>query len=186
MNAQQLTHRNTWTTRGGMWTGAVGAGRWLVLIAGGLLATGCGYSNESLHRESVRTVYVDMFQSKEFRRGIEFQLTEALRKEIDRSTPYRNAPKNRADTVIEGEILEWREASVGTDPLTDRARESAGTLAVRVRWQDRRTGKLLLDNPMRVTTVQYVKLLGENSYEAYESAVNQLARKIVESMESTW
>jgi len=64
-----------------------------------------------------------MFQSKEFRRGIEFQLTEALRKQIDRSTPYRNAPKEKADTIITGEVLEWQEATLGRD-ITNLPRET--------------------------------------------------------------
>ncbi len=152
----------------------------------GLASTGCGYSNQSLYRDSVKTVYVDMFQSKEFRRGLEFQLTEAVRKQIDQATPYRNAQKGRADTVLQGEILEWREATIGKDYITDRARELAGTLSIRYRWQDVRTGKLLVDRPLMVTTVQYVRLAEEKDFDAYENAVNQMARKIVESMETPW
>lgn len=161
-------------------------GRWL---AGALLAmgaAGCGYSTESLHRSTVRTVYVEMFQSKEFRRGIEFQLTEAIRKELDRSTPYRNEARAKADTIIEGEILEWRESTLGSDPITDRPRQTAASLAIRFRWQDQRTGKLLVDQPRLVTTVDYARPTGENVYDARENAVNQLARKIVQAMESPW
>ena len=160
------------------------AGLGLLAVAG--LAGGCGYSNESLHRTSVRTVYVEMFQSKEFRRGIEFQVTEALRKTIDRGTPYRNAAPQRADTVITGEILEWREATIGHDFITDRPRETAATLSLRFRWQDRRTGKLLVDKPLLVTTVQYVRPTGEDVYDARENAANQIARQIVAAMESPW
>jgi len=127
-----------------------------------------------------------MFQSKEFRRDIEFQLTEAVRKQIDTATPYRNAPKSRADTVLEGEVTEWRENAVGTDPITDRPIQNIGTLAIRFRWKDMRTGKLLVDRPLTVTTSDYIRLLGEKSYDAYETAINQMARKIVESMETPW
>lgn len=158
----------------------------LVLAVVTVGATGCGYSNQSLYRDSVRTVYVEMFQSKEFRRNIEFQLTEALQKQIERSTPYKNAPKGRADTVIEGEVLEWRETAVAKDPITDRPVQNIGNLAIRYRWKDMRTGKLLVDRPLTVTTSDYVKLLGEQSFDAYELAVNQMARKIVESMETPW
>ncbi|MBI4579077.1 MAG: hypothetical protein HY718_05200 [Planctomycetes bacterium] len=150
------------------------------------LLAGCGYSNQPLYRESVRSVYVEMFHSKEFRRGIEFQLTEAVRKAIDRSTPYRNAPQARADTVLEGEILDWRETAVGTDPITDRAVKNVGTLSIRYRWKDVRTGKLLVDRPLTVTTSDYVRLAGEQSFDAYGLAVDQMARKVVESMETPW
>jgi len=161
-------------------------GRWLVatLLAG--LAGGCGYSGEPLYRENIQTVYVDMFQSKEFRRGIEFQLTEALRKQIDRQTPYRNAPREKADTILSGEVLEWRESSIGHDFNTALPRETAATLAIRYRWQDMRTGKLLAEKPRLVTTVQYVRPTGETVYDAREDAVNRLARKVVAGMETPW
>jgi len=165
-------------------------GRVIILTA--LLAslgsgiTGCGYSTESLHRTSVNTVYIDMFASREFRRGIEFQLTEALRKEIDRSTPYKNAPRQKADTIISGRVLEWRQTAFARDPRTDRDNEVAATLAVSFRWQDMRTGKILVEKPQLVTTVQYVRATGEDVYNARDMAASQMARRIVEQMETPW
>ena len=150
------------------------------------LLTGCGYQTGGLYRENIRTVYVEMFQSKEFRRGIEMELTEALRKQIDRSTPYKNAVKERADTILSGEILEWREATLGKDFVTQLPRETAATLVIRYRWQDMRTGKLLADEPRFVTTVEYSKAVGETVYLARQDAVNRMARRIVETMESPW
>lgn len=163
--------------------------REIALALGGLSlvwATGCGYSGDSLYPQNVRTVFVDMFQTKEFRRGIEFQLTEAVRKEIDRRTPYRNAPKEKADTVLSGEVLEWRAGSIGRDPITALPRQSVGSLVISYRWQDMRTGKLLIEQPRLVTTIDYVQATGENSYEGYSDAVNRLARKIVAGMETGW
>jgi hypothetical protein len=151
-----------------------------------ILAAGCGYSSEPLHRTTVRTVHVEMFQSKEFRRGIEFQLTEALRKRINLDSPYKNAPPEKADTVLSGEILEWRESTIGRDFLRNLPRETAATLAIRYRWQDMRTGKLLVEQPMRVTATQYVRPAGETVYDAREDAVNKLARMVVNSMEKPW
>lgn len=156
---------------------------------GGLLlmsCVGCGYQTCGLYRENIRTVYIDMFQSKEFRRGIEFQLTEALRKEIDRSTPYRNAPKDRADTVISGEILQWQEATLGRGALSDLPRETSGTLVIRYRWQDVRTGKILVDEPRFVTTITFVQPVGETAFNGRDEAVTKMARRIVASMEKPW
>ncbi len=167
-------------------------GNWQWLLKGGLflvtlaLGSGCGYSSSGLYRENVKTVYVEMFQSKEFRRGIEFQLTEALRKQIDRSTPYRNAPKEKADTVLSGEVLEWREGTLGRDFVTNLPRETAATLVIRFRWQDMRTGKLLADQPRFVTTVEYVRPVGETVFHARDEAVNKIARRVVETMETPW
>ncbi len=156
------------------------------LLAGLCLISGCGYSSGGLYREGIRTVYVEMFQSREFRRGIEFQVTEALRKQIDRMTPYRNAPKEKADTIITGEVLEWREATLGREFATDQARETAGSLVIRYRWQDMRTGKLLVDQPRLVTTVEYVPPVGETVYNARDDAADRIARRVVESMAAAW
>ncbi|NLX22314.1 MAG: hypothetical protein GXY55_11705 [Phycisphaerae bacterium] len=158
-------------------------GTWLVL---GCMVTGCGYSADSLYRKNVRTVYVEMFHSKEFRRDIEFHLTEAVRKQIDRMTPYRNAPRERADTILTGEVLEWREATLGHDPMTALPRETAGTLAIRYRWQDLRTGALLVDQPRLITTVPYTRPTGETAHNAIDDAVNRIARKVVHGMETAW
>lgn len=160
-----------------------------LVLSSSLLLTGtagCGYSSEPLHRQTVRSVYVEMAQSREFRRGIEFELTEALRKELDLHTPYKNAPREKADTVLSAEVLEWRQATLGRSLLTDRPRETAATLVVRYQWQDMRTGKLLRDRPRFLTTVNYRRPAGESVEMARLDAVNKLARSIVDDMESSW
>lgn len=157
-----------------------------LLLAGALFSTGCGYSSGGLYRSNVETVYVEMFKTREFRREIEFQVTEALRKQIDRSTPYRNAPREKADTILTGEILEWQEASLGQSFITNLPRQTAATLVVRYRWQDMRTGKLLAENPRLITTVDYVRPVGETVYNARSDAADQMARRIVESMAVPW
>ena len=57
------------------------------------LLCGCGdtgvYSNESLFEDDVDSVYVEMFDSLSFRRGIEYELTDALAKRIEAETPYK-------------------------------------------------------------------------------------------------
>ena len=127
-----------------------------------------------------------MFQSKEFRRRLEMQLTEALRKEIDRNTPYRNTEKTRADTVLSGEILEVRQSPLGRDFRTDLPRQLAATIVVSYRWKDMRTGKILVENQEFAQTVDYVPALDETFSMASEEGMNKLARKIVDSMETAW
>lgn len=159
------------------WCAACG----LVIAAGG-----CGYSSSPLQRQDVRTVYVEMFQSKEFRRGLEMQITEALRKEIDRGTPYRNAPKNRADTILSGEVLEVRQAVLGKNWLTDMPSELAATFVISYRWKDMRTGRILVENKQFTQTVEYVPPAKETFFIGSAEAVNKLARRIVDSMETGW
>src|SRR4051794_24044087 len=84
-----------------------------VLLA--FVASGCGYSQvggepssgyqwRSLYREDVRTVAVPIFTNKTFRRGVEFQLTKAVVNQLEAKSPYKVVAKDRADTILEGEI----------------------------------------------------------------------------------
>ena len=63
-----------------------------------------------------------MFQSREFRRGLEFTLTEALQKRILQDTPYKIADKSTADTAISGEVLEVRQNTLGRNYWTGQPR----------------------------------------------------------------
>lgn len=161
-------------------------GRWVPWAAVAAMTTGCGYSSDPPYPQTVRTLYVEMAQSREFRRGIEFELTEALRKQIDLATPYKNAPREKADTILSAEVLEWRESTIGRDFWTNLPRETAATLAIRYRWQDMRTGKLLRERPRFVTTVTYVRPTGETVANARLDAINKHARNIVHDMETSW
>lgn len=162
----------------------VAAGAALMLAS--VWAGGCGYSTSSLHPGGVRTVYVEMFQSKEFRRGLEMQLTEAVRKQIDRGTPYRNAPRNTADSVLSGEVVEVRQGTLGRDFVTDLPREKSANIVVRYRWKDLRTGRILAENPALVQAVEYAEPVGEDFFQASEDGMNRLAKRIVDSMETEW
>jgi len=160
--------------------------RWSILGLITVSAAGCGYSSQSLYPEGIKTVYVEMFQSKEFRRGLEMQLSEALVKEIARSTPYRNAPREKADTILTGEILEVRSATLGKDFMTDLSREQAITMVVSYRWKDMRTGKMLVQKEQFTQTAEYVPPARQDFYQGSENVVNKLARRMVESLETAW
>ena len=165
-----------------------GALRRLGLVACGLVAAsgGCGYSSSSLHTGAVRNVYVEMFQSKEFRRGLEMQLTEALRKAIDSRSRYHNAPRRTADSVLSGEILEVRQSALGKGFQADQPRQMAATFVVSYRWKDLRTGRILAENKQFVQTVEYVTPVGETFFDASQEAMDKLALGIVDNMETGW
>ena len=76
---------------------------------------GCGYRAGGPYRSDVRTVYVDTAGSKEFRRDLEFTLTEALKKRIATDTPYRVAAREKADTILTTEVLEERQSAFAPD-----------------------------------------------------------------------
>src|SRR5262249_16212598 len=48
-----------------------------------------GYTSRPNYDTSIRTVYVPIFKNQSFRRGLEFDLTRAVIREIQAKTPYR-------------------------------------------------------------------------------------------------
>jgi hypothetical protein len=151
-----------------------------------MTAGGCGYTTDRPFPQQVHSVYVDLFQSKEFRRGIEMRLTEAVRKRIEMDADYVNTPRERADTLLTGEVLEYRQAAFVDDFRTGLPREIGGALIVSFRWKDQRTGKVLAENPRLVQQVEHVRTVGETDFTAIDLAVDGMARQIVQQMETTW
>lgn len=163
-------------------------------MIGGILALvsflpGCGYSigHSAVFDSNIRTVHVPIFQNKDFRRGLEFQLTEALIKAIELHTPYKTTSnKARADTVLTGEIIEIRQGTLGLDFRTNLPREMQMTVVAAFRWKDLRTGKILAEMPLITQSVDYIQPVGERFYQASEEGMNDLAERIVEKMEKPW
>ena len=161
---------------------------------GALLAAGCGYTAErtatfrttNSNKDAIRTVALDIFESKEFRRGLELQLTEALAKRIEAESPFKLVKKDRADTILTGEIREVRQATLGRDFRNVEPRETAATLVIAFQWKDLRTGEVLVDRPNFVQTVDYVRPLGEDFYHASQRSMDKLAERMVEEMQSEW
>jgi len=159
----------------------------VVVIVGAIAGlTGCGYTTERPFRQDVRTVHVPIFQSKEFRRGLEFQLTEALQKRIQLDTPYRLADKRRADTELTGEIIEIRQNTFGQDFVTGLPRETGATIVMSFQWKDLRSGEILVDRPAFTQTAEYIRPVGEDFFVGSERFVDRLAESIVEQMEEPW
>lgn len=165
----------------------------LVTLSSGLLI-GCGYTTDrtaafrmtNADDERIRTVAVDVFESREFRRGLELQLTEALAKRIEIETPFKLAKKERADTLLSGEILDVRQATIGRDFRTVTPRETAATFVVSFQWKDLRSGEILLSRSNYVQTIDYIRPLGEDFYHASQHAIDRLAERMVEEMQSDW
>ena len=170
--------------------GAGGAGRgvaWGLLSSLGLLAgSGCGYSSSALYRPGIHTVHVEIFQSREFRRDLEFWLTEAVKKRIGADTPYRLASRDTADTVLKGEVLEERQAAFAPDFRTRIPRDTQLTLAVRVEWKDMRSGKILLDQSVLLQAEDYLPPAGESEAFTQQKAIDRLAGRIVAKMYDEW
>lgn len=151
-----------------------------------IVAPGCGYGTDSLFRPNIRTVHVETFATKEFRRDLELLLTEAVKKRVSVDTPYRVAAKERADTVLKGEVLEVRQAAFAPDFVTRIPRDTQLTLIVRVLWQDLRDGAIYADDRIEVQSVDYLPGAGESEKFAQDRAIDRMAARIVKRMYDEW
>jgi hypothetical protein len=149
---------------------------------------GCGgYSNTSLYPKDVATVYVEMFDNQSFRRGIEFELTDALAKRIEAQTPYKIVSnRDKADTVISGQIVRVKESVLTTEREIGRALEKNIELRAVVSWKNLRTGELLMDNKTVTASASYSEWQSQSFAYGSTLAANSLAVRIVELMESKW
>jgi hypothetical protein len=147
----------------------------------------CGYSNESLFPQDVSTVCVQMFDNRTFRRGVEFELSDALAKRIEAETPYKIVSStDRADTVISGQIVSINESALSLERQLGGVLEREVALQAVVNWKNMKTGELLIANQQVAASASYSTYQKQDFGYASNLAANNLARKIVELMEKKW
>ena len=173
-----------------------------VLAACVLITPGCGYDQSdypagdaraaqgyqwrSLYREDVRTVAVPIFSNRSFERNVEFNLSKAVVSYIESSTPYKVVPKERADTILEGEITRADIDSVSYDNRTALPQEQLLTVRVNFTWKDLRTGRILAERRGFEQTAPYYPTLGEGRFVGAQQNVERLAIAIVQELQADW
>jgi len=156
-----------------------------------LSLSGCteitGYSSESLFPEDLESVYLEMFDNQTFRRGVEYQLSDALAKRIEAETPYKIVTsRDRADTVMSGHIAQINESVLSMERQMGRALEKEVQLQAVVNWKNLKTGELLIDNQSISAEATYSEYQMQDFGYASTLAANKLAQRIVEFMENKW
>lgn len=171
---------------------ALRLGLGLLSFVGALCSGGCGYTIGPAFSPGVRTVAVPIFQADLFRRGIEFQLTEAVQKQLKlRGLQIAEAPY--ADTRLTGRIVSFKKnrlsESAGDDP-----RELQLNLVAMVTWEDLRTGKILNQQEIALPpeamgfagNASFAPEIGQSLATANQQLVDNIARDIVNKMEMPW
>ncbi|MCJ7729248.1 MAG: LPS assembly lipoprotein LptE, partial [Sedimentisphaerales bacterium] len=144
-------------------------------------------SNESLFPQDVNTVCLEMFDNRTFRRGAEYELSDALAKRIEADTPYKIVSSaNRADTVMNGQIVSITESALSLERELGRVLEKEVEVRAVVNWKNLKTGELLIANQQVNASATYSTFQKQDFSYASSLAANNLARKIVELMEKKW
>lgn len=161
-----------------------------------LSCTGCnstggglfGYTGQALYPEGVRTVAVEIFDNKSFERGVEFDLTEAVAKEIERRTPYKITHRSTADTVLTGTVYNVTRQSLSRTFDGGIPQEVQVVVSAQFQWKDLRSGEVLRARDSLSGTGEHVptRPVSEPYELAQHTAVQELADAIVSVMRRDW
>ena len=154
------------------------------LAALALICGGCGYSTAPLHSTDIETIYIPMAQSREFRRGLEYEFHSDLVRMVLERTPYRLADRDKADTILITRIMDLQE-SVTTQDDRNEANQVQVRLSVEFQWKNQRSGEVLAKGVPHYSWF-YAWSEGQTLRSAQTTAMHKLAEKIVEEMEAAW
>ncbi len=166
-----------------------------MLILASATAGCAGYQigAQSLYPPHIRTVYVPVFESTSFRRNLGERLTEAVIKQIERTTPYKVTGRSDADSVLWGMIVgETKRVTVSS--LSGEPREVQTNLQILVSWIDRQGNVIRRTEPIPVPdemvnvsgAAALVPEVGQSVTTAHQLAIDRLAEQIVSLMQCPW
>jgi Lipopolysaccharide-assembly len=171
-----------------------------------------GYTTRPNYDLNIKTVRVPIFKNVTYWRGLEFDLTRAVVREIEAKTPYKVVgPNCTADTELTGTITNFQKNIINRTQLNE-VREAETVLSVEVVWRDLRPDRVgeILSRPRPApnapvppppppgappppvpgTLVQsighFAEELGQSTTTAQKENVDRLAAHIVEMMERPW
>lgn len=175
-----------------------------------------GYTTQSQFARDIRTVRVPIFKNRTFVRGIEFELTEAVIRQIEVRTPWKVVGCGEdADTELVGTVVAVGKHDTLVNPLNE-IRQGEVTVGAQILWRDLRTGELLTRVPtppplaelptpgtdkqtlpapvpiqesfgiLVLRSASFVPELGQSTSSARKQAVDDLAKQIVNMLETPW
>jgi hypothetical protein len=169
--------------------------RWVVpgvilAVLAVIALAGCGiggYTNESVFPKDVTSVYIEMFDNRTFRRGVEYTVSDALAKRIESDTPYKIvSDRDRTNSVMGGQLVVITESILTLERETGRALEKEVILTATVNWKNLRSGRMMINNQSVTVAASYYDFLRQDFTYASSLAANKLAEKIVEMMQNNW
>ncbi len=95
-------------------------------------------------------------------------------------------PRDRADTVLEGEITDIFVRTFSLDPHVAVPQEQFYLVRVNFTWKDLRTGKILAERRRFEQTATFYPTLGEGQFVGSQQNVERLALAIVQEMQADW
>ncbi len=159
-----------------------------------LLVAGCasdprrGYSFESTYDKGVKTVVIPVFKNYTGTPGLEVELTEAIVKEIQASTPFKVTSDEPADTRLSGILTAAEMKRLSVRSQTGLVQELAMQLTVDFDWTDNRSGKTLVSRRNYTATDSFIPAVGvrESLETGQQATIQRLAKDIAAELRSAW
>lgn len=170
-------------------TKAVAASVFIAMAFGGCSSDPTkGYSFAPVSNMQVRSVGVPIFENGTYNKGLEVDLSEAIIKELQRSTQIDVTRSANAETVLTGVVTNSELKRIAVDSQTGYVDQLAVRITVDFDWKDNRSGKVILSRRSfsAVDSFSPARRAGELLEQGQHSAVQRLARAIVEEMRSSW
>lgn len=162
------------------------------VAAGTVAAAGCGESGYHLrppYNPKIRTIYVPIFKSSQFRRDINFQVTQMVINEIQNRTPFKVvSDPDGADARLEGTIT-FQDKSLIVENPNNLPRHLLAQMQVNVTFVDNHTKASKTKEIPAVgfsETAPFYPEIGETTQLGFEKTMERLVRDIVNTMEEPW
>jgi len=165
-----------------------------------LFLAGCGYTTKAMLPSDIKSIHIDIFKNnidiakevsakdkyRVYRPGLEVDIRDAIVERIFLDGHLKLKSRNRADSILEGEIIEYRK-----DPLRyqdEDVTEYEISLVCNVSLKDSKNSEYLLkeENIIGDTTYFTTGSLQESETAAIDSAASDLAREIVNKIIENW
>ncbi|MEM9883815.1 MAG: LPS assembly lipoprotein LptE [Planctomycetota bacterium] len=131
---------------------------------------------------------IPIFENRTFTRGLEYDLTEAVIKQVEQRTPYVATRAGVADTLLEGRVtsVQTRELSQTRD--AGLPQEVEVLVTIDFTWTDQRRGDVLVQRRGFSGVGRYVPTAPVNQpFEVGQhEAVQRLARDLVSTFRGGW
>lgn len=138
---------------------------------------------------NLKTVYVPTFENNTNEPGIEIGVTDAVLTRFRQDGNLKPVSRQEADTLVTGKIIRWdRSVMDYTGDDDDVVDEYRLYVTVQIKFQDLRTGKLLISGEKIKGHTDF--LVGTNLTASEEAArpdaFKDLARRVVDAVVSIW
>jgi hypothetical protein len=158
--------------------------RVLAVLAVLVAVWGCGYTTEPRQLAGVRTVAVPVLDNQTVYRGLEFELSQLIAREVMSATACRIASADDADALMSGQITAYTKGTLGTD-ANDQPTERRIWVKLDLKVVERSTGKLLRENT-KTECADFALVRGQSEESARAQVMNKLARWAATQLEAGW